>query len=473
MRWNLCLGGNLLITGILHHVPRVIAAAALVAAAVLLVLPAPAGVPPQAMGAAALTVFVIAFWATGALPAFITTITFFAFAMLFALAPANVVFAGFASTAFWLVFGGLVIGVGIERTGLGGRLAQSLVGLFGASYGRVILGLVLVGVVLAFLMPSTLGRIVLLVPVVASFADRLGFGYGSRGRNGMMLAMGLGTFMPSTAILPANLANMVLLGTSETIYGIHMTYVGYLVLHFPVLGFLKGAAIVALTTWLFREEPGPTPAAEARAPLSRDEKVLAVILALALVFWSTDFIHHISPAWIALAAGLACLLPGIDIIPARLFDERIQASTLIYVAGILGLAAVVAWSGLGDVLAHGFIAQGGLAPGRPGSNFAVLFGLSTLLGMATTIAGIPAILTPLAEDIAAASGLPLLTVLMTQVLGFSTIILPYQLPPLMIGMQLGGVPMTAGTRLTLPLALVTVVVLMPLDYLWWRALGFL
>jgi di/tricarboxylate transporter len=125
------------------------------------------------------------------------------------------------------------------------------------------------------------------------------------------------------------------------------------------------------------------------------------------------------------------------------------------------------------VLAHWFIAQGGLAPGDPAGDFAVLFGLSTLLGMATTIAGIPAILTPLAEDIAAASGLPLLTVLMTQVLGFSTIVLPYQLPPLMIGMQLGGVPMSAGGRLTVPLALATVILLMPLNYLWWRVLGFL
>jgi di/tricarboxylate transporter len=62
---------------------------------------------------------------------------------------------------------------------------------------------------------------------------------------------------------------------------------------------------------------------------------------------------------------------------------------------------------------------------------------------------------------------------MLTVVGYSTVILPYQTPPLVVAMQLGGVPMRQGNKLCLWLLAVTVLVLLPLDYLWWRLLGWL
>ncbi|MBT6119506.1 MAG: hypothetical protein HOH66_16715 [Rhodospirillaceae bacterium] len=290
----------------------------------------------------------------------------------------------------------------------------------------------------------------------------------------MVLAMCLGTFMPAAGILPSNLANMVLMGAAETVHGVTITYFQYLALHFPILGLLKAVFIVILTVRLFGEETRPVAEeAAARQPLSRDEKVLAAILAVALAFWATDFLHHISPAWIALAAGFVCLLPGVRLVPPKAFEEGMHVGPLVYVGGILGIAAVVAESGLGTILAQWVIDAGALAPDAPVRNYASLFGLSTLVGMAATIGGVPAIMTPLAGEMARAAELPLVTVLMTQVLGFSTIVLPYQLPPLVVGMQLGGVSMREGARLTLPLAVVTLLLVLPANYFWWRALGYL
>ncbi len=60
---------------------------------------------------------------------------------------------------------------------------------------------------------------------------------------------------------------------------------------------------------------------------------------------------------------------------------------------------------------------------------------------------------------------------MLQVPGFSTPLLPYQAPPLIVAMQLAHLRSAEAITLVLSIALVTLTMLLPLDYLWWRALG--
>ena len=114
-----------------------------------------------------------------------------------------------------------------------------------------------------------------------------------------------------------------------------------------------------------------------------------------------------------------------------------------------------------------------MAPGETVHNFIALTAANAVIGLATTLPGIPAVMTPLAENIATATGLPLMTVVMIEVLGYSSVILPYQAPPLVVAVQLGGVTMADMTRAVLALLLVTVFLLLPLDFLWWRAMGYL
>ena len=99
--------------------------------------------------------------------------------------------------------------------------------------------------------------------------------------------------------------------------------------------------------------------------------------------------------------------------------------------------------------------------------------MSVVTGLFTTMPGLPAVLTPLAPDLAAQTGFDQRAVLMTQVIGFSTVLFPYQVAPLVVAMQLSGERLGHILRLTLPLAGVTALVLLPLDYLWWRLLGWI
>ena len=428
------------------------------------------GLDPQSAPILGLLVLTIGLWATGALPEHLTAIFFFAVAMFFGLAPADVTFAGFESAALWLIFGGLILGVAIEGTGLGRRLARRLLQTMGHSYRGIIFGVLTMGIVLGFLMPSSMGRVVLLLPIALALADQLGFAYGSPGRTGIVMAAALGAVLIPFTILPANVPNVVLYGLSETLYGQAPTYGHWLLLHFPVLGLLKAVIVGGLILLLFPAQPKPTAADEMAKPLSGAEQRLGLILGLALLGFILDFVHGISPAWISLAAAVICMIPALGLFGAKDFG-KVNFASLVYVAGILGLGALIAQSGWGARLGEVITQLAPFDPAQPLVNFLALSGTAIAVGMGTTLPGVPAVLTPLASDLAPLTGMSLDSVLMTQVIGFSTPLLPYQAPPIIVAMQLAGVRLVDGTRVLLATAVATILLLLPLDFLWWRVLG--
>ena len=369
----------------------------------------------------------------------------------------------------------MILSVAIKRSGLGARIARTLARrLVGASYPGIIAGVVAIAAVLAFFVPSAMGRILMFAPIVMALAERLGFAPGSRGHTGMVLAACLATSFAGFTILTGNVPNMVLIGASETLYGFVPAYGAYLLLHFPVSGALKLVMLVGCVCVLFPDQPRPVEDDEEEPPADDGSaRRLMVILVAALALWSTDFIHHISPAWIALGAAILCLLPRIGMVPPSAFNGEVNYSSLFFVAGILGMGAMIADSGLGDYLAGGLVEVAGLVPGENGRNFAVMALISILLCVVTTVPGVPAVMTPLAGGMVAASGLPLETVLMTQVIGFSTLIFPYQTPPVTVGMQVAGIRNRDALRLMLLMTALTLFVLLPLNFAWWSLLGYL
>lgn len=447
-----------------------------VAAGLLLYSTTPgAAEAPGAWRAAAVSLGALALWATGVIPEMVTAVAFFLLCVLLGVAPPGTIFSGFASTAFWLAFGGLLIGMSVKRTGLGARLAHVLVGRIGGSYLALCLGIALVGMMLAFLMPSSMGRVVLLTPVVLSLADSLGFKAGSRGRAGLVLLTGYIGFNPPIAVLPAVVPNMVMIGAADTLYGVEFQYVSWLTAFLPTLGLVKAGLVVGVCWALFRQTPDAPPPEEHPGPLSAEERRLALTLGATLALWASDSLHGISPAWVALASGLSCMLPGprggAPLIPMQAFNERFNFANLVHLAGLLGLGAVVAQTGLGAAVGGWLMAELPLAEDNTAGNFIGLGAIASGLGLLATTPGAPAVMTPLAEQLAAATGWPLRTVLLAQVVGYSTVLLPYQVPPLIVAMHMGGVGPAPAARMTLTIFVLTLVLVWPLTYLWWRGIG--
>lgn len=454
-----------------RHVPGAVTGVVIAVAIAFAAFP-PDGLDPRAARALSLCIGTVALFAAGYIQEHVTAIGFFVVAVLAEVAPPQIVFSAFESSALWLVFGGLFIAMGVQRTGLGDRLARRLLGAIGGTYFRVIVSLVLASVILTIVMPSVMGRVLILVPLATALAVRTGFPLGSRPANGMVLAVALTSFMTAGGVLPSNVGNMIVAGSAENLFNIKLTFARYMLIQFPVGGAVK-AVLIALVCWIFFRAdmvdkdastvpPGPWTWAERR---------MALILGAALVMWMTDSLHGIDPGWIGLAAGFICLLPGIGVLGPAAVNDDLKIGPFFYCAGMMGIGKILAWSGAGVVLGRGLQEIIEFQAGQDALNFGLLYLVSTSLGLVTNQMGVPAVLSPLAADLAAASGLPLFTVLMTIIVGYSSVILPYQTAPIVVALRMGGTSFATAARITLTMSGLTLLILVPMTYLWWRVLG--
>lgn len=452
---------------------------AAIAVALWLALGPAGGADPLAAHSAAVVLITLVLWSTGVLPPFLTSLIFFGLVLVFGLARPDLIFSGFGSAAVWLIISGFIIGAAISTSGLGHRLASFLAPLLAGSYARMVIGLTVAASLLGFVMPSSTGRAVVMIPIGMALADSVGFRPGSNGRIGIAAALALACNMPSFAILPANIPNMILTGAAETLHGVSFGYTSYLALHFPLLGIFKLALLAALVLRLFPDRIHPQDGfASERGGSDKPQDPAAqrrvgLILLVTLALWMTDSLHGINPAWVGIVAAVILLLPRVGVVAPKAFNTSVDFGMVLFVAAALGLGALVNESGLGKLVGETLQQVLPLEAGARALNFFSLSVMAMLTGLVTTIPGVPTVLTPMAPELAAASGFSLKAVLMTQVIGFSTVIFPYQVGPLIVAMQLSGEKLGHLLKITLPLALLTVLLVLPLDYLWWRLLGWI
>ena len=177
---------------------------------------------PRAMTGLAIVLVTVALMATSALPGMITAAVFFALALGAGSAPPLTILASFWTNATMLIFGGLIIGTAAERSGLGRYVARGLMQRFLGSYPRLLIGILFGTFVLSFLMPSTMGRLAITIPIVMAVCKEVAYEPGSNGYCAMVLTAVAGNFTTSYAILPANLTNVITLGAGESLYGLQL-----------------------------------------------------------------------------------------------------------------------------------------------------------------------------------------------------------------------------------------------------------
>ena len=459
---------------VLRQPSKLIALVILAAAVLTFVVPLPAGFDPKMTQIAAIIIAVLVLVTTHMVPEYIVFLGFMLTMVIAGLAPVEIAFGGFTASSIWLVFGGNLISLAISHTGFSNRfrlLAQSLASM---SYVNILILITYGSLAIGLFMPSSISRIAILVPIALALAEQLGFHEGRPGRLGIALAAGIGTYLPGSGILPANLPNVVLSGAMETAYGVQLTYGKFLLWHFPITGLIKAALLVALLAYMYPDKRDEvSQSSDKLDPVTNHQRLLQYLLIATVGLWATDFLHGIAPGYISLFIALIILLPALGLSPSDALAGKTNLTPMFQLVGILAIGGVVQHSGLGTQIANNLIEFTNPQPGELIRNFSIAAGIASLLSVVATAPGAPVVLAPLAQDLANAMGLPLFTVINMMVFGISIQVLPYIGAPFIIAMSLSTAPMRDGVRICVTMAVLSVVILGPLTFLWWKLLGFI
>ncbi|MDF2506838.1 MAG: transporter [Microbacterium sp.] len=316
------------------------------------------------------TVFLLAVWAwtstslDDTLVAFLAAISLIVTGVL----PANDFFASLGDETIWLLIGAFVIASAVSSSGLALRGASHLLRF--ARGPRSLFHLTTVALtVTAFAVPATSGRAALAVPVFTAVSSAL------PGRERVTRSLAL--LMPTVVLLSAVgsllgagahvITDQLLRAAGEQGF----TFLSWLWFGLP-LAIVSSHLACEIILWRFlRREDRSTPlrmdAAEIGrsastaviGPLSAMERRAALLLGGVIVLWSTEPLHHLPPALVALIGAVAAVTPGVGYLTFPAAIKRVPWSLLLFLAATLALASALTTTG-----AAAWLSSSALAPLR-------------------------------------------------------------------------------------------------------------
>ena len=334
----------------------------LVAFAGLLLMPAPEGMPVEAWRAAALVVLMATWWMTQALPLTATALLPFLAFPMFGVMSANEAAAAYYSPILFLVLGGAIIALAIERTGLHRRLALAIISRGGTTPAAMLLAFMSATAILSLIVSNTATTLIMIpigVAVLRAGGTKEGETDGFPGALTMGIAFaasigGLGTLVGSPT-------NAIAAGIIERATGLRIDFLTWLIYGLPLV-------LVSIPLCWFillkvqRVGPGDFDGEAARAgigeacPWSTAEKRLVPLVAAVVVAWVlVPFLSPLLPDD-ALTDGTVAILGALllFVIPDGTgrailnWDEANRApwGVIMMFGGGLALAAGITESGL-------------------------------------------------------------------------------------------------------------------------------
>ncbi len=407
----------------------------------------------------------IIFWAGSLIPEYQTSLYFLFGTLFFGLAPKEIIFSGFYSSAFWLVFSGIIITIAMKNINLNTKMLH-IFNIFSIdSYAKILIFTVLFATLLCFIIPSSLSRIFVTIPILLSVCSNFGYEKDSKAYIGIMLLGIMATSLPGFVILPANLPNMILAGLTENIYDFKLLYSDYLISNFFIFGVLKLFITFFIIYFYFKEEPKQTYHDTNKLEVKKNEKLISFILFAIVLLWISDSYHKLAPSFVAVLGSLVLLHPSLKIINKKDLSS-INLPMLIFVAGLIGLGNIVAHNDFIKESLETFIKSYEFSNNSSFTDYMAITVFTTLSGIVLTQPTIPPLFTPLAGELSNLTGFSLNEIFMMQVASFSNIFFIHQSPPILIAVQLAFLKPAKMLKMLLIIAGITTVTLYPLHYIW-------
>jgi anion transporter len=333
--------------------------AAPLALVAILLMPAATGLPPAGQVMLAILAFSVIVWMTEAIDYAVSALVIGAL-MIFLLsavpdaakpgasamgtgAALGLALSGFSNSAVALVAAACFIAAAMTATGLDRRIALVVLSQVDGRAHRVVIGAMVVGILLAFIVPSTTARVACLVPIMIGFV--LAFKVEKRGRfAGLLVITAAQTASVwNVGIKTAAAQNMVAVGFIEKQFQATITWLEWFIAGAPFSAVLT-VAVYFIMTRMMRPEMDQIAGGAAtirgqRAALGpvtvKEWKLLAIVLVL-LGFWATEkTLHDFDTASTTIAAIALMLMPRFGVMQWRESQRGFPWGTvLLFAVGI-------------------------------------------------------------------------------------------------------------------------------------------
>jgi sodium-dependent dicarboxylate transporter 2/3/5 len=317
-----------------------------------LLLPTPEGLPIAGHRMLAILVFAVIIWMTEALDYAVSAIVIAALmAFLLGFSPSltnpnvlmgtsaglTLAFTGFSNTALVLVASALFLAAAMTATGLDRRIALSILSRVGTETRHVVVGTIIVGFVIAFLVPSTTARVACLVPITLGIIAAFGVNKKGAFASMLMITTVQTASIWNVGIKTAAAQNMVAVGFIEKAFGRTITWLEWLIAAAPFAILMSIALYFVMTRMMppeVKEVPGGREAIRKSlvelGPMKNSEKKLLLISLTLLAFWSTEgMLHKFDTSTTTISAVALMFLPGVGIMTWKEAQPKIPWGTVI------------------------------------------------------------------------------------------------------------------------------------------------
>lgn len=313
---------------------------------------APIPLGGQGWAALAVLAFAILSWCLLLAPIAVTALAVLALLPFTGLMDfSQVIGASFGDSTFAFFLGVLLLSAAFQKTPLGRRIALLIFRLFGRAPRRVLLGLMLAGTLLAMWV-TEVAAAAILYPLALSIVEQ------SRGRTDaaplartLMLGVAWGPAFGGVATPIATGANLVAVRYLEQYAGITVSFGRWMSIGLPI----SFTLLVAGWLLLARELPraaAPLEMSGELPPMSRKELFLVADFALAILFWVTGEQIGLSSHHVALMAGLALFLPGVEVLDWKDAVRSISWDSIILICAGIVLGDVLYQYGVAEWMAN-------------------------------------------------------------------------------------------------------------------------
>ena len=357
--------------------------AAVAALIVILLLPTPAGLPVAGHHMLAILAFAVILWMTEAVDYAVSAILIAALmAFLLGLAPniANpkvilgtsgaltLAFSGFANTALVLVASALFLAAAMTATGLDKRIALNILSRVGTQTSHVVIGTILVGFVIAFMVPSTTARVACLVPITLGIIAAYGVNKRGAFASMLMITTAQTASIWNVGIKTAAAQNMVAIGFIEKTFGKTITWLEWLIAAAP-FGILMSIALYFVMTLMIPPEVKEVPGGRegirkslaALGPMKASEKKLLLLSLTLIAFWATEgVLHKFDTSTTTITAVALMFMPGFGILTWKDAQARIPWGTVILFGIGISLGTALLQTNAATWLANIVVAEFGL-----------------------------------------------------------------------------------------------------------------